>query len=213
MKASRTNRPSASARKPTNIDDLIRHFILDHSEELFITHGYEKTSMDMIAKACGLSKPTLYTYFKTKYELFTSLSVRLYGSLYEVLKELLLQEGDKLRILEEFIDRYFVLMDSKKNFMKMYYREHLLIHENIEEHVAWLTDSREEIVDLLSRFLSDLVRPPIKAKYGARMVGAALFDMLEGLMSELMLHGQTGVARQKKFILELLGHGALAGRG
>ncbi len=40
-------------------EDAIRQFILERSEQLFITHGYLGTSMDMVARECGLSKPTL----------------------------------------------------------------------------------------------------------------------------------------------------------
>lgn len=211
MRKPRKQRTSGSRQKPKNLDELIRHFILDHSEDLFITHGYEKTSMDMIAQACGLSKPTLYTYFKNKYELFTCLYVRLYGSLHEILKELLLQKGDKWQILAGFIDRYFVLMDTKKNFLRMYFREHLLIHENIEEHITWHMESRRAIVDLLSGLLSEIVRPQIKKKYGVRIVAATVFNMMEGLMSDLKLQGARDVALEKKFILELLRNGVLAG--
>jgi len=196
--------------KPKNLPELVRHFILDRSEELFIAKGYQKTSMDMIARECGLSKPTLYTYFKNKYELFTSLYVRLYQSLYGTLKTRLGRNLSKRRILEGFIDQYFLLMTSKKEFLKMYFREqHLVIHENIEEHMTWHIKSRKLMEDLLACFLKDLIRTDIKRKYSPEMVASTLFDILEGTVSDLILHGDQDPVEEKKFVLELLGHGVL----
>jgi AcrR family transcriptional regulator len=206
----RKHKERGSLARPKNIEELVREFILDRSEELFIAKGYQKTSMDMIARDCGLSKPTLYNYFTNKYELFTSLYVRLYKSLYGTLEASLSGGLDKREILEGFIDQYFALMTSKKEFLKMYFREqHLVIHENIEEHMTWHIKSRKLMEDLLTRFLEGLVRPDIKKTYGAGMVASTLFDILEGAVSDLILHGDQDPAEEKTFILELLGRGVL----
>ena len=37
---------------------------------LFARHGFEDVSLSMIAKACGISRPLLYTYFKDKRQIF-----------------------------------------------------------------------------------------------------------------------------------------------
>ena len=47
--------------------------ILAGALEVFTTQGYAAASMDRIAKTCGVSKPTLYTYFKSKEGLFVAL--------------------------------------------------------------------------------------------------------------------------------------------
>ena len=40
--------------------------ILDTARDLFNTYGYSKTSMDLIAKEAGVTKKTIYSYFKDK---------------------------------------------------------------------------------------------------------------------------------------------------
>ena len=47
-----------------------RKMILDIAAETFLEHGFERTSMSMIAERLGGSKATLYNYFKSKEELF-----------------------------------------------------------------------------------------------------------------------------------------------
>ena len=217
MKRKTITRPkvrTAAARKhpsrPGSREEAIRQFILEHSEQLFITHGYQRTSMDMVARECGLSKPTLYKYFKNKYEMFTSLYERLYGRLYDMFHLLIGQKMDKRQVLEDIIQGYFLLMTSKKEFLKMYFREqHLVIHETIEEHMTWHIESRKKMEDLLGSSLRDLVRPEIKKRFGVGCVASTLFDILEGMVSDLILHGEQDPAEERAFIMELLRSGVL----
>ena len=62
--------------------------ILDAASSLFRRYGYRRTSMEDIAKELGVSRPSLYSYFKNKDEVFRSLSVRLH--------ENALSESDRL---------------------------------------------------------------------------------------------------------------------
>lgn len=43
-----------------------RQTILDRSAEVFAKHGYDRASMDQVAKACGVSKALLYHYYVNK---------------------------------------------------------------------------------------------------------------------------------------------------
>ncbi|HIE30743.1 TPA: TetR/AcrR family transcriptional regulator, partial [Candidatus Poribacteria bacterium] len=47
-----------------------KEFIIEASRELFARFGLKKTTMDEIAKKCGMSKATLYYYFKSKEDIF-----------------------------------------------------------------------------------------------------------------------------------------------
>ena len=53
--------------------------ILAGALEVFTTQGYAAASMDRIAKASGVSKPTLYTYFNNKEGLFIALIQQMTG--------------------------------------------------------------------------------------------------------------------------------------
>lgn len=52
----------------------IQENILNAAKDLFLTFGYEKTSMDKISKRAGISKSNLYNYFKSKDEIFYALT-------------------------------------------------------------------------------------------------------------------------------------------
>ena len=51
--------------------------ILDAAQELFLTQGYEKTSVDNIIKKVGVAKGTFYYYFKSKEDLLDKLVKRM----------------------------------------------------------------------------------------------------------------------------------------
>ena len=66
--------PDPSTSAPTRADAQ-RAKVLAASVEIFGTRGYRATSMNEIAAGVGLSKPTLYHYFRNKEELL----VRIYS--------------------------------------------------------------------------------------------------------------------------------------
>lgn len=59
--------------------DLIQErekYILDRAAELIAHHGYDKTTLDDIAAAAGMSRGILYLHFENKEKLFEALVYR-----------------------------------------------------------------------------------------------------------------------------------------
>lgn len=54
-------------------DSAKRRQIIDGAREVFLSRGFDAASMADIAKAAGVSKGTLYVYFKDKDELFAAI--------------------------------------------------------------------------------------------------------------------------------------------
>jgi TetR/AcrR family transcriptional repressor of mexJK operon len=59
---------TVEARRATRPDK--RRLILDAAAPIFGNEGYERASVDAIATAAGVSKPTIYSYFGGKEQLF-----------------------------------------------------------------------------------------------------------------------------------------------
>lgn len=60
----------ASGRPSRIVSDQISPRLLKAGVQLFLRHGYEKTSMDAVAAKAGISKRTLYSRFPSKAGLF-----------------------------------------------------------------------------------------------------------------------------------------------
>ena len=54
----------------TKVPTSKRQAILDAAKRVFLANGYTGASMDAIAEAAPVSKPTLYSHFHSKPELF-----------------------------------------------------------------------------------------------------------------------------------------------
>ena len=71
------NRPAQAAQSRSIPPDIAQsdkgRAILAGALEVFTTRGYAAASMDRIARAAGVSKPTLYTHFNNKEGLFIAL--------------------------------------------------------------------------------------------------------------------------------------------
>ncbi len=100
------------ARKRSAGYDDQRELILSHAAHLFARRGYFGTSMNQVAEAAGLSKASLYHYYKDKYALLVQIAEghvsRLEALVAEVEAENLPPEPRVrqliLRIIEEYAD-------------------------------------------------------------------------------------------------------------
>ena len=63
------DRPAADGAE----DSAKRRQVIEGARQVFLARGFDAASMGDIAKAAGVSKGTLYVYFKDKEELFTAI--------------------------------------------------------------------------------------------------------------------------------------------
>jgi len=61
-------------------------FIVSKAEELFCKYGFEKVSMDNLAKESEFTKRTIYRYFTCKEDLFFAVALGGYKRLYDMIK-------------------------------------------------------------------------------------------------------------------------------
>lgn len=91
------------------LKDELRHKIMLEAEHLFLQHGYDRTSLQMIADKVNISKSNLYHYFKNKEELFYELT----DGAAEGLKKLILRLRDKRFDLHTGAREYQVLLTEE----------------------------------------------------------------------------------------------------
>ena len=90
--------------------DHQRGLILGQAAALFAHSGYPGTSMNEVAQACGLSKPTIYHYFRDKYALLVDITdghvTRLQSLVDEVQRQSLAPELRLRMLIERFVQEY-----------------------------------------------------------------------------------------------------------
>jgi AcrR family transcriptional regulator len=86
--------------------------MLDAAARLFSAQGYEATSMDDIAAACGVTKPMLYAYFGSKEGLHKALVARAGKHVIRAIAELSTERDPKARMYKaadamiSFVEKY-----------------------------------------------------------------------------------------------------------
>ena len=96
-----------------------RENILKCALHLFYTKGYDAVGVQEIAEAAGITKPTLYHYFGSKYGLLENLLDKYYSGFSQALEAAARYEGDLPLTLYRTAKTYFGLVSVNKEFYKM----------------------------------------------------------------------------------------------
>jgi len=98
-----------------------RGAILTAARDLLLEHGFSQTSMEMIAAAAGVGKPTVYSHFGSKEELFEAIIAARRQTLVEKIGGLAAPTDDPRDDLEQFAMHFqrFVLKPSARRWDRL----------------------------------------------------------------------------------------------
>lgn len=90
-----------------HIKEYKRELILEASAKLFYEKGFQKTTIDDIGAALGVTKPFIYTYFENKYSILELMFDQYHGELYVgVMKVLNSRQGSPKERLRQLVTVY-----------------------------------------------------------------------------------------------------------
>lgn len=97
-----------------------KDIVLETATMLFIKEGYKNVSMDDVAKACNVTKATIYYYYPTKGELYTSALVAMMQRIRVHIERILEQPMPFKERLEQLVEVHLsATVDiDMKNFMR-----------------------------------------------------------------------------------------------
>jgi AcrR family transcriptional regulator len=163
-----------------------REMILERAAALFARRGYPGTSMNQVAEACGLSKATLYHYYKDKYALLVSIAdshvSRLQGIVQEALAENLGPEGQMRVLIRRLVDEYAHAQNA-----------HRVLTEDVkfleEEDRKRVLDKEREVVDGFAKVVAAL-RPDLKQAAMSKPLTMLLFGMINWMFTWMKPEGR-----------------------
>ncbi|RZL35063.1 MAG: TetR/AcrR family transcriptional regulator [Rubrivivax sp.] len=190
-------------RKRAPTFDAQRADILTAAASLFADQGFSATSMNQVAEACGVAKPTLYHYFQDKQALLAQICdshVHALLTLVEEVKAQQLPPDAQLRTLIERFTRAYAgaqaqhqVLTSEIKFLARPERERLLDIERrvVDEFAAALSQVRPELQDArLHKPLTMLLFGMINWTFTwLRPDGELSHDALAALVSDLFFGG------------------------
>jgi AcrR family transcriptional regulator len=100
-----------------------REAILEAAMTLFGTRGYEKTSVERLAKAAGVGKGTIYSYFQTKSDIFLAFCEDELDFLHKEIGQKTNSNTPLLETLVEIFMAEFRYVTRNKDFGRVFLRE------------------------------------------------------------------------------------------
>jgi AcrR family transcriptional regulator len=159
---------TASEERPTRERDV------EDALELFVSQGYDKTSLREISEQLGFTKAALYYHFESKDEILRELTTRMLDKLQSVLARVAPDMSDAQRrrvLIEGWID--LLLQQRKAVHMMMQAHSHL--HSN-----EALTDVHERFHETMQSMMAGLAgpKPALLSTVRATMAVGGLLDVV-----------------------------------
>lgn len=151
--------------------------IVDAGLHVLAEKGYHKTTMDDVADRLGISKGTLYLYFKSREELFRAIVEGHQGRVGEVLKKIF--SGGKLPDFTNIPEDQSL---SREEFMHLWIE--LLSESTRDEWIReTIADNIEKRIQMIREILEEQTRKgAINAKGDLRSKSIATLAVLMGII-------------------------------
>lgn len=113
----------------TNENLDVKDRILDASEDLFSSKGYDATSMEQIAKKAEVTKSLIYYYFESKEKILEELISKYLFSTMKEKKDILSSDLSDRSLIEQSMLKGFVFLFKNKRMMRIFLTE--MLKDNI----------------------------------------------------------------------------------
>ena len=167
------------SRNP-DASEIRRNQILDAATKVFVRLGFQHARMDDIVEESGLSKGTLYWYFKSKEDIINAILRRLFTGELENLESLLQAEGPASERLLQLTKYRVIGMKRMSNLVPIIFEFYA-----VAVHQQWV---KQFIGDYFKHFrglLEDLIQQGIDRgefyPVNASETAITLASMYEGL--------------------------------
>ena len=162
-----------------------RQAILDQAALLFARHGYSATSMNQVAEACGLSKATLYHYFRDKYSMLVSIADGHVSHLQALVQAAPTTGATPRQRLEQLIHRIVAAYADAEH-------AHRVLTEDVRflepQDQARVLDKERQVVAVFARAVA-AVRPELDDAGLAKPLTMLLFGMINWMFTWMKADG------------------------
>jgi len=186
----------------------MRETITHVASELFARYGYQKTTMDDIARACGKGKSSIYYYFRNKEEAF----IAVLEQDIIMLKAKLLASISSTSDPKDKLKRYVI---TRMNGMKSLINIYNVIKNEYLSQFAFIEQIRErydnEEHDIIKGILDEGIKGGIFEIEDTSIAALALVTAMKGFEIPLFIKRRPDVDLESRLdkLLSILFHGLL----
>jgi len=169
------------------------HDIIDSAMELFAEKDFHEVTMEMIAEKVGLSKGTLYLYFKNKEMLFMSIIKEKTDLFFQKLIDAVETEGEYGVRLEKFIFNYLEFFDEYRYYFKIIHSEKSRVDWDSKNRMRKLVlESYKKFQNLILEFVTEGIECGYLRKIKPEIAMKSLRGILNSFTFNVVLNAGEG---------------------
>lgn len=157
-----------------------RNEIMEAGLQLFAEKDYHEVTVDEIAERVGLSKGTLYLYFKNKEDLFFSIIQEKTDLLYQRLNATIEDDKPFTECLKNFVYTFLTFFEEHKPYFKIIHSERSRADTN--DHYR-LHQIGMKFFQMFIDIIDDLIKIGQRQKIVRKMESSALTKSLRGILN------------------------------
>ena len=170
--------------------EIRRNQILDAATKVFVRQGFQHARMDDIVEESGLSKGTLYWYFKSKEDIINAILHRLFTGDLAYLENLMQAEGTASERLIQLTDHRITGLQQMSSLVPIIFEFYA-----VAVHQQWVKQFINEYFQHFRALLEELIQEGINngefRKVDARDTAISITSLYEGLTLHWMIDPQT----------------------
>ncbi|MBI5722514.1 MAG: TetR/AcrR family transcriptional regulator [Planctomycetes bacterium] len=165
-----------------------RRLILQAAEKVFDANGYAATTIDAVAAQAGISKGSIYNYFKNKEDLFHQVFATAVASSEADIGKLIAQ-GTARQKLERFFDYWF----GRLEFIRLIARLVLefwatATRDKQGEFSKNMQENYHRHVSLIQGIIDEGLRTgEFSVKFNSRMASTLIMGLMDGIHIQMLL--------------------------
>lgn len=163
-----------------------RELILDRAAAVFARGGYPGTSMNQVAEACGLSKATLYHYYRDKYALLVSITDGHVSRLQAIVRGTLAADSTPEAQMRALIRRLVEEYAHAQNAHRVLTEDVKFLQPADRQHIL---DKEREVVRGFAQVVAAL-RPDLQDAAMSKPLTMLLFGMINWLFTWMKPDGR-----------------------
>jgi TetR/AcrR family transcriptional regulator, cholesterol catabolism regulator len=170
--------------------EIRRNQILDAATKVFVRQGFQHARMDDIVEESGLSKGTLYWYFKSKEDIINAILRRLFTGDLEQLEILVHAKGTASDRLIQLTNHRVMGLQRMSSLVPIIFEFYA-----VAVHQQWVKQFINEYFQHFRTLLEELIQQGIDSgefrKVNARNTAISFTSLYEGLTLHWMIDPQT----------------------
>ena len=218
-----SNKKNEKISRKERETQLRRQIILEAAEKMFLSKGYEETTMDEIANEAEFSKGTVYKYFVSKDELYIAIGSKAYDLIIKYTTEFTEKEEPGMKQLMAIGYAYYEFTKKYPSYASIFHDIAVKLPDIDTKPEKKLSEIQNVYIslsnnyrDILFKILSDAIKiKTVRADKNPLLIGYVLSTLTTGLVKKLMQSENFLKEHRLKsdeiidFVFEILGEGLM----